>query len=305
MPKKSLPTPPPRVADRLKRFLIMKLYHTQAKVNNNIDFCEKNNIKTWLYFFLWGAQGDIFLEYNLPTPNYVINAERGVFIGWQINGYPGTAKSREYFNDIIARFLIAYKAHKPERLPYRPDVSREAIKLLDVSYELKEFQNLPSLYWANKKKIWTAESVGTIDQIFWAIKLYVEELIREFGEGVGVPYGYLEDFAFKNFFDRKDKSTLRAKCRAIWNWYDERGWIIPKRREWKMTRSERAKTNAQLKKQRARAVLLGFIKGSLLANEYKKKDGSWNITKLSMATGLSRPTIISHLKEMRKEGIID
>ena len=260
--------------------------------------------KTWLYFFLYDAIGDEFLEYNLPAPNYLLHAQKGVFIGWLINGYPGTKKSREYFNDIIARFIIAYKQNKPERLPYKPIFEREAIIDTKHTWELKNFQNLPSLYWANEKEIWTTNSTGTIDQIFWAIKIYTEELIKEFGEGVPVPYELLQDFAFRNFFDRKDKSTLRAKCRNIWNWYNERGWTIPKRKEWKMTRSERAKENAKLKKQRARAILLGFIQNNLLANEYIKTDGTWNISKLSKATKLDPKTIRKHLKSLIQEGII-
>jgi Fic family protein len=71
-----------------------------------------------------------------------------------------------------------------------------------------------------------------------------------------------------------------------------------------MTRSERAKANAQLKKQRARAILLGFIQNNLLVDEFKKSDGTWNITKLAKATKLSRPTIINHLKELKEEGLI-
>ena len=260
--------------------------------------------KTWLYFFLYDAIGDEFVEYNLPAPNYLLHAQKGIFIGWMINGYPGTNKSREYFNDIIARFIIAYKQNKPERLPYKPNFDREALINTATSYELDLFQNLPSLYWANKKKIWSADSVGTIDQIFWAIKIYTEELIKEFGEGVPVPYELLQDFAFRNFFDRKDKSTLRAKCRNIWNWYNERSWTIPKRKEWKMTRSERAKENAKLKKQRTRAILLGFIQNNLLANEYIKTDGTWNISKLSKATKLDPKTIRKHLKSLIQEGII-
>ena len=260
--------------------------------------------KTWLYFFLYDAIGDEFVEYNLPAPNYLLHAQKGIFIGWMINGYPGTNKSREYFNDIIARFIIAYKQNKPERLPYKPNFDREALINTATSYELDLFQNLPSLYWANKKKIWSADSVGTIDQIFWAIKIYTEELIKEFGEGVPVSYELLQDFAFRNFFDRKDKSTLRAKCRNIWNWYNERSWTIPKRKEWKMTRSERAKENAKLKKQRARAILLGFIQNNLLANEYIKTDGTWNISKLSKATKLDPKTIRKHLKSLIQEGII-
>jgi len=259
---------------------------------------------TWLYFYLHGAEGYEFMDYNLPPPNYLMHSNRGVFIGWLIKGYPGTKKSQDYFNDIIARFIIAFKEYKPERLPYKPRLEREAYIDTRHAWDLKDFQNLPSLYWATQKHIWSAESVGTIDQIFWAIKIYTEELIKEFGEGTPIPYEMLEDFAMRNFWDRKDRSTLKAKCRNIWNWYDERDWTIPKRKEWKMTRSERAKANAKLKKQRARAILLGFIQNNLLADEYKKKDGSWNITRLSKATKLDPKTIRKHLKELKEEGII-
>jgi DNA-binding transcriptional ArsR family regulator len=263
-------------------------------------------IVSWLYFYLKNAQGDIFLEYNLPAPNYVLHSNRdGVFIGWQVNGYPGTQKAQDYFNDIIARFIIGFKEHKPERLPYEPHLDNKyALKDTKHAHELKQFQNLPSLYWLNEKKIWSAESVGTIDQVFWAIKIYTEELIKEFGESIPVPYSSIEDYTFRNFFGRKDNSTLKAKCRSVWNWYDKRGWTIPKRRNFEMTRTERAKKNAELKYQRARATLLGFIKGNLLANEYKKKDGSWNITKLSKAIKLDPKTIRNHLKELKEEKII-
>ena len=71
-----------------------------------------------------------------------------------------------------------------------------------------------------------------------------------------------------------------------------------------MTRSERERENAKLKKQRARAILLGFIQNNLQADEYKKANGTWNVTKLSKATKLSRPTITNHLKELKDEGLI-
>jgi len=102
--------------------IVMKVYHT------------------WLYFFLYEAIGDEFLEYNLPAPNYLLHAQRGIFIGWIINGYPGTKKSREYFNDIIARFIIAYKQNKPERLPYKPTIEREALFDINILMSLKTFK---------------------------------------------------------------------------------------------------------------------------------------------------------------------
>ena len=251
--------------------------------------------QTWLYFFLWDAQGDEFLEYNLPLPNYLLHAQKGVFIGWLINGYPGTAKSREYFNDIIARFIIAYKQNKPERLPYKPVEQREAHLNAKHTWELKNFQNLPSLYWLNKKKIWTAESVGTIDQVFWAIKIYTEELIKEFGEGTPVPYEMLQEYAFNNFFDRKDKSTLRAKCRNIWNWYNER--------DWKMTRRERALINTKSIKEKKRRQILSAVTG-IMKDEYIKSDGTWNKYKLAKDLRMSNKTIIKHINELIQEGII-
>ncbi len=250
---------------------------------------------TWLYFHLCEAEGYEFLEYKLPYPNFLMHSNIGVFIGWLIKGYPGTTKSREYFNDIIARFIIAFKNYKPERLPYRPNIKREALVNLNQAYDLKLFQNLPSLYWANKKNIWSAESVGTIDQIFWAIKLYTEELIKEFGEGTPVPYEMLQDFAYRNFFDRKDKSTLRAKCRNIWNWYNERGW--------KVTRKERALTNAKSIKEKKRRQILNAVTG-IMKDEYIKPDGTWNIYKLTKDLGMSKNTIKRHINELIQEGII-
>jgi len=139
----------------------MKLYQ-----NNN------QNQNTWIYFYLHGAVGNEFLDYNLPLPNYLLHSNAGVYIGWLVNGFPGTKESREYFNDIIARFLVSQKENRPERLEYNPNIiGNKGRALIDLknSYELSQFQNLPSI--STNKEIWTAESVGTVDQIFWAIKL--------------------------------------------------------------------------------------------------------------------------------------
>ena len=261
-------------------------------------------IHTWIYFFMHNATGSEFLDYKLPFPNFVLHTHQGVFIGWKINGYPGTQEAREYFNDIIARFIITFSEYKPERLDYPPKKHPNALIDLKPSYELSQFQNLKSIT-SLPKEYKTTESIAVADQTFWAIKLYTEDLIRSFGEGIPVPYDSLEEFAMRNFYDKKDRSTLRAKCRNIWNWYDKRNWTIPtKKKELEMTREERSRANAQLKKKRARATILGFIQDNSSADEYKKRDGTWNVTRLSKATKLSRPTIILHLKELQEEGLI-
>jgi len=272
----------------------MEVYHNAKKIT------------TWLYFYLQGT-GSEFLDYNLPFPNVLKHINLGYFIGWQINGYPGTKEAREYFNDIIARFLITFKDYRPEKIDFKPKLDRHTHINFKVSYELKQFQTLNSIQ--TKKLIQKrAENVDTIDQTFWAIKYYVEELIKEMGF---VPYEMIEEFAYRNFY-YKEKSTLRAKCRAIWDWYNERDWTIPQPKrirktktdeELFMTRSERAKQNAQLKYKRARATILGFIQENLFSDEYKR-NGKWNLTKLSKEIGIHRDTIRKHLKELREEGLI-
>ena len=270
----------------------MKLYQKK---------CIKS-IHTWIYFFMHNATGSEFLDYKLPFPNFVLHTNQGIFIGWQINGYPGTQEARKYFNDMVARFIITFSAYKPERLDYSPKQHSCALIDLKQSYELSQFQNLKSVV-SPPKRYKSAESIAVADQTFWAIKLYAEDLIKKFGEGIPIPYYNIEEFA-RNFYDTKDRSTLRAKCRNVWNWYDKRNWTIPKKKEWKMTRSERAKANAQLKKKRARATILGFVKDNLFTDEYKKRDGTWNISKIAKATKQSRNTVKKHLKELKEEGLI-
>ncbi len=265
---------------------------------------KRENITTWLYFYLKG-KGNEFLDYKLPFPNFLKHINTGYYIGWQINGYPGSTATREYFNDIIARFLITFRDYNPEKLDFKPKPDRHTHINFKVSYELKQFQTLNSIQ-TPKKIQQRAENVNTIDQTFWAIKYYAEELIKEMGF---IPYEMLEEFAYRHFY-YKEKSTLRAKCRAIWNWYNKKDWnIITKTKTNKtqgdeMTRIERAKKNAELKYKRARASILGLIKDSLLAPTYLKKDNTWNVSQIAKDLRMSRTTIIKHLKELREEGII-
>ena len=180
--------------------------------------------------------------------------------------------------------------------------NERAHKLLDRAYDLKEFQGLKSISLQRLPQL-QGESVEHIDQVFWAIKNFTEACIQKFGEGVVVPYQAIEDFAMRNFLAKKERSTLRAKCRSIWNWYNERDWTIPQRKEFEMTRSERAKANAKLKYQRAQAAILGLLKG-LFADEFRKEDGTWNVSKIARSTKLSRPTVIRHLRELQEKGLL-
>ena len=156
----------------------------------------------------------------------------------------------------------------------------------------------------------------TKDKIFWAIKFYVEDTIKQQGEYIPIPYQTIEEFAFAKFTE-KEKSTLRAKCRAIWYWYDKRNWVIenyePPRwnyqrktkddKELLMTRIENIKKIHKNKKEITRKKILNLITG-MFKNDYIKKDLSYNVSRIAKDTNLSRPTIIKHLKELKEEGLI-
>ena len=66
-----------------------------------------------------------------------------------------------------------------------------------------------------------------------------------------------------------------------------------------MTRQERAIANTKAREERARAKVTNAITG-LMAATYKKKSGSWNISKIAEDTNLDRRTVSKYIKELSK-----
>jgi len=115
------------------------------------------------------------------------------------------------------------------------------------------------------------------------------------------------------FYEWKDNSSARSKCRNIWEWYERRSWAyhVLKRsskteEEILMTRQERARSNAKAKAEKARKAVITAITG-LYADEYKKKSGAWHIGKVSEATGVHREVVSKYIKlwEANKDGMFD
>ena len=239
------------------------------------------------------GNGTEWIDENLPIPNFIKYSNKGYDLAWHINGYFGTKKGIEYLNDIIGRVLITFKEYSPKRLIWKPDL-KTADHYYPKIYKLKQLQNLKSIP-GRKKTPSRADSFA--DHTFWAIKLYTEDRIRDFGEGNIVAYELIEDWAINQFIN-KEQSTIRAKCRSIWNWYNNKNWELPKNeRKFEMTRTERAKANAQKIKEKAKRKIINTTSG-LMAKEYKKANGKWNISKIANELKMSRNTVTKHLKEM-------
>ena len=122
----------------------------------------------------------------------------------------------------------------------------------------------------------------------------------------------IEEWAYAQFDDhKKGKSTIQAKCRSVWNWYDVHSWELPKSyikryntpqeiKELKMTRKERALSNSKLIQEKSKRKVINTITG-LYADEYKKVNGTWHIGKISKQLGMARNTVSKYLKQWEEE----
>ena len=247
----------------------------------------------WIMFHFNG-NGTEWIDQGLPTPTYLEHINKGYLIAWAIDGYFGTLQGTQYLNDIIARVLITFKDLKPKRQHYKPKIE-SASHYLPKIYKLQELQNLKSLRSQIKAP---ARADSFDDYVFWSIKLLCEDLIRKQDLAT---YSQLEDFAYSNFTN--ERSTLRAKCRSIFNYYEAKNWKLPTKRktkneeELKVTRQERAKANTEAREAKAKAKVINAITG-LMSEIYKKKNGSWHISKIAEDTNLHRDTVSKHIKEL-------
>jgi len=257
-----------------------------------LNYSTKNQIPVYFICFLIRGDGTEWIDADLPTPNWFKKFEHSYLIGWQIDGYFATSKNQAYLNDIIARIIFTLPVI--EKLNYKPNNELQ----IDKIYRLKEFQSLKSLPSKFKGYEYAIKADSGKDRVFWAIKWKVEQIIEEQGESRPVMFDLLHSWAINHFIDDvKDKSTLKAKCRSIWNWYNERNWTIPERRQWEMSRSEHMKKVNEKRKEDSRRKILNLITG-IFSDDYKTKTGRWNISKIAKELDMSRNTVAKYLKEL-------
>lgn len=249
---------------------------------------EKKYQDTWIQI---AFKSDISHELGntLPYPQKHFILNNRVVYCYLLAGFFETKKSIEYLNDIIARFKISFDCD----LIKKQTVDKSNIKAL----QLQQFQNLKSL--AIQKINTTTKYDSSRDFIFWCLKLHCELICRN----RIFSYSELLDYATDNFIDQaKDYSTLKAKCRNIFNWYLDRDfkpsmYIKKDKGEVMATRKEQAiKMHTKLAKDTKKKVL--SVVTGMFAHEYKKKNGKWNVSKIAKDSGTSRDTVYKYLKEL-------
>jgi len=233
----------------------------------------------------------------VPFPHRHFFHREGYVYCWLIDGFFKTKKGIEFINDIIARFKLTFDCKL---------FNLKSVKNDNNPYKLKQFQNLKSK--AIKHKDYLRADVQ-YDTVFWVLKYYAEDLIKEDGF---IVYQKLEAFAVENFLDAaKDFSTLKAKCRSVYKWYLERDWEIGRlnkkfnnKGELMASRIEHMKKVNKERAAKTKRKVLSCITG-MFSFEYKKKNGDWNISKIAKDAGVARNTVYKYLKQLKENGIID
>lgn len=245
---------------------------------------------TWLHIAFNSDISDE-LGNTVPYPQHHYLKCNKIVYCWLIDGFFETNNNIQYLNDIIARFKITFndcqylKKHTVERSSITP-------------LKLKQFQNLKSRVVDKVNERTQYDS--TKDFIFWCIKFYAEDVIQE--KGI-VVYDDLESFAFENFIDlAKDNSTLKSKCRSILRFYINNNYTLSKKKEYikkdkgevMATREQHARNMTKKREEKARKKVLNVITG-MFKDDYKKKDGSWHISKIAKDSDTNRRTVMKYL----------
>lgn len=256
--------------------------------NTQIDFTSQLK-NTWLHI---SFSDDITSELGnvIPYPHYHYMRNNKLVYCWLLDGFFDTFKGIQFLNDIIARFKITFETS--QYLKHTEDTKSTICPL-----KLKQFQGLKSR--AIQRIQQTTRFDGTRDFIFYCLKLHAEIIIKE--KGI-FSYDELLEFAIINFIEKaKDRSTLKSKCKNIFNWYLDRNFELTrtvyekKEKDLVMaTRTEHAKKMTEKRANEAKKKILNCITG-MFAHEYKKTSGNWNIMKIAKDTGTSRNTVMKYL----------
>ena len=284
----------------------------------------------WLYIELHG-NGTEWLEIGLPIPSLYVKTRFGAYVGWMIEGFFATERNLAFLRDVFERIRRTFALHGAQVriLPYKPNIVHLTnATLTDNVYNLRDdiAPRLVSISDAEKKSeqvlaTFSAFGESTEDALFDAIRFATYDFVRANGKGALTPE-YVEEIArikYEVIGSSKGWSTAKAKARNIYKWVKENfkekagvnHWNYTpkfkgnpeKEEELLMTRRERALENAKKIKEEKRRIILSIVKG-MFAEDYRKKDGTWNISKLARELKMDPKTVRKHLRELKEEGLL-
>jgi len=288
------------------------------------------------------VMGDEFIQAELPIPTIFIDAGRYYILAYALLDKPNTQQAKDMYIDIQLRLCktiinnsTAFKVIplKHGTAKYIMLQNQEKIILSNNKYGMRYLANIQSLESLSEEKetitydkekfdklLQTAtdpREIKTLEKMsddaifdtlrelayrFYSVNNYInEDVLYQLGLSANVPEKTnkgkvleyksraIVDWINKNYNSKKNFTTYKRKTKT--------------QKELEMTRVENIKKIHENKKENTRKKILNLLTG-MFADEYKKKDNSYNVSKIAKDTNLSRPTIIKHLKILKEEKII-
>ena len=270
-----------------------------------------------LAFRMWG-NGTEFLDTFLPLPNiHKWLDDKSYIVAWLLEGYFLTKKNQKFLDDVIKKGIETFEKSEALRVEWIGWINIAKLNDNDIihlnAYNLRD-NIAPYLEQKQNKTDYRAlellasatEYKESDDAFFDWLRFKVYDFVKENGKNA-LTLDYCKELAiigYEIMGHKKGISTPLAKAKSIYNWvienYNPKGrWDYVRKtkddKELQMTRRERALTNNKKRYDEAHKAIISLATG-MFANEYKKKDGSFNINKLAKDTGYSRNTIYKHLK---------
>ena len=277
-----------------------------------------------------------WLEAKLLQPSFIIENWDGYYIGWAIAGKIRTEEQKKFYKHLALRLkktllkrcnnLIKIEITGIWALKYALNDGYQEIH--NKSYEMKELARAcVSLTKKEEKRdelsselklheelaIYAGTYSKSEDALFDFIRFKAYDYKRiNLINGVETTLENLTNYCLAiaelgyEVIGGKGISTAKAKAKNIARWVHE-NYMEKKRKrktkteeELKMTRKERALSNAKQKYEKAHKAIISLVTG-MFANDYKKKNGDWNISKIAKDAKVDRKTVYKHLRD---EGLI-
>ena len=275
-----------------------------------------------------------WIDAELPQPTFIIEAYDGYFIGWAIKGKIKTQSQKAFYKDLSLRlkktllkrtdlqqvenssvWALQYALENGERIitKQRYEMKKLASFCESLTTEESKEKKLANTTTKEELAIYAGTYSKSEDALFDFIrhKVYDYKKIAII-EKRNITLEELENYAVAigqlgyEVIGGKGESTALAKAKNIaeWTFYNYNGKRKRKTKddkELKVTRIERSKANAKLKYDRVHKKILNLVTG-MFKDEYKKKDGSWNVSQIAKDANVTRASVYKHLKD---EGIIN
>lgn len=276
-----------------------------------------------------------FILADLPQPTIIAETKDGYFLGYAINGKIHTKGQRLFYKHLSLRLKKTLMVRAKTQVEnssiwhLRYIISNGLQITTKNSYEMKylaghclslttEEEKNGKLNNTNTKEefaIYAGTYSKTEDALFDFIryKAYDYKRINTIN-GETTTLEELTNYCLAiadlgyEIIGGKGISTAKAKAKNIAKWVFEnytgkKARKTHNNKELIVTRRERALLNSKERYNKVHKKISNLITG-IFADEYKKSNGSWNISKLAEDVGCSRNTIYKHLQHLQKEGLI-